>query len=121
MSELRTNFKKVGNRFANAFVKLQFEVFAAQNRAFLENGTETPTPGYQLVNAGIGTDILGKKGVPILNISFLGNNLMNVAYQSNLNRLKYFEQYPGNFTGHNGIYNMGTNFSLRVNVPLRFK
>jgi len=57
----------------------------------------------------------------MVTVSFLGNNLFNVAYQSGLNRLKYFEPYPGNFTGHNGIYNMGRNFSFRVDVPLRFK
>ena len=121
ISELRANIKKAGNYFANAFVKVQFEVYATQNRVYLENGTETPTPGYQLLNAGFGTDILNKKGKPFLNVSFLGNNLMNVAYQSGLNRLKYFEPYPGNFTGHDGIYNMGRNFSIRVNIPLSFK
>lgn len=121
LSELRANIKKIGNSFANAFVKMQFEVYAAQNKAYLENGTETPTAGYQLFNAGFGADILNKKGKSVLNISFLGNNLFNVAYQSGLNRLKYFEPYPGNFTGHDGIYNMGRNFSIRVNVPLRLR
>ncbi|MEO9005341.1 MAG: TonB-dependent receptor [Ginsengibacter sp.] len=121
ISELRADIKKVGNSFANAFVKIQFEIYAAQNRVYLENDTETPTAGYQLFGAGFGTDILNKDGKPFLNVSFLGNNLFDVAYQSGLNRLKYFEPYPGNFTGHNGIYNMGRNFSIRVNVPLRFK
>ena len=121
ISELRADIKKVGNSFANAFVKIQFEIYAAQNRVYLENDTETPTAGYQLFGAGFGTDILNKDGRPFLNVSFLGNNLFDVAYQSGLNRLKYFEPYPGNFTGHNGIYNMGRNFSIRVNVPLRFK
>ena len=120
ISEIRTDIKKVGSVFANGFVKAQFEVYAKQNRAYLENNTETPTAGYQLFNAGFGTDIVNKKGKPILNFSFLGNNLFDVAYQSNLNRLKYFEEYPGNFSGHNGIYNMGRNFSIRVNVPLSF-
>ncbi len=120
ISELRTSIKKIGSVFANAFVKAQFEVYSAQNRAYLENDTETPTPGYQLFNAGFGTDIINKKGKPILNFSFLGNNLFDVAYQSHLNRLKYFEPYPGNFTGRNGIYNMGRNFSIRLNVPLTF-
>ena len=69
------------------------------------------------MNAGFGTSILNKKGKPFLNIMVMGNNLADVAYQSNLNRLKYFEQYPGNFTGHDGIYNMGRNFSLKVIVP----
>ena len=121
ISELRANIKKAGNAFANAFVKVQFEVYAAQNRVYLQNNTETPTAGYQLLNAGLGTDILNKKGNPMFNVSFMGNNLFNVAYQSGLNRLKYFEPYPGNFTGHDGIFNMGRNFSIKVNVPLRFK
>ncbi len=121
ISELRANIKKAGSVFANAFVKVQFEIYAAQNRVYLQNNTETPTAGYQLFNAGFGTDVLNKKGKPMFNISFLGNNLFNVAYQSGLNRLKYFEPYPGNFTGHDGIYNMGRNFSIKVNVPLRFK
>jgi iron complex outermembrane receptor protein len=118
---LRANIKKVGDHFANAFVKIQFEIYAKQDRVYLENNTETPTPGYQLLNAGFGSDILNRNGKPVCTISFLGNNLFDVAYQSGLNRLKYFEPYPGNFTGHDGIYNMGRNFSIRVNVPLRFK
>ncbi|MDQ2719072.1 MAG: TonB-dependent receptor [Bacteroidota bacterium] len=120
ISELRANIKKIGSVFGNAFVKAQFEIYAKQDRVYLLNGTETVTPGYQLFNAGFGTDILNKKGNAIFNFSFLGNNLFDVAYQSNLNRLKYFEPYPGNFTGHNGIYNMGRNFAIRINVPLTF-
>jgi len=121
ISELRANIKKAGKTFANAFVKAQFEIYAKQDRVYLENNTETPTAGYQLFNAGFGTDILNKHGKTLFTVSFLGNNLFNVAYQSGLNRLKYFEPYPGNFTGHNGIYNMGRNFSLKVDVPLRIK
>ncbi|MGN6539516.1 MAG: TonB-dependent receptor [Ginsengibacter sp.] len=121
ISELRANIKKIGNSFANSFIKFQFEVYAKQDRVYLANNTETPTAGYQLFNAGFGTDILNKKGKPMLTVSFLGNNLFNVAYQSGLNRLKYFEPYPGNFTGHNGIYNMGRNVSLRVDLPLNLK
>lgn len=121
ISELRANIKKAGNVFANAFIKVQFEIYARQDRVYLENNTETPTAGYQLLNAGFGTDILNKKGKPWCTFSFLGNNLLNNAYQSGLNRLKYFEPYPGNFTGHDGIYNMGRNFSLRLNIPFNFK
>jgi iron complex outermembrane receptor protein len=121
ISELRANVKKVNNIFGNAFVKIQFEMYAAQNRVYLQNNTETPTAGYQLFNAGFGTDVLNKKGKPMFNISFFGNNLFDVAYQSGLNRLKYFEPYPHNFTGHDGIYNMGRNFSVKINVPLMLK
>ena len=119
-SELRANFKKLSTYISNAFIKLQFENYSAQNRAYLEFNTETPTPGYQLVNAGFGADITNRKGRTVVTFAFLADNLFDVAYQSHLNRLKYFEPYPGNGTGHNGIYNMGKNISLKVNVPLTF-
>ncbi|MDQ6843862.1 MAG: TonB-dependent receptor [Bacteroidota bacterium] len=120
-SELKANIKKIGTHLVNGFVKVQMEYYAKQNRAYLENDTETPTPGYTLFNAGIGTDVINKKGNTILTIDLLADNIFNIAYQSHLNRLKYFEPYPGNFTGHNGIYNMGSNVSFKVNVPLNFK
>ena len=121
MSELRGNFKKINNHFSNAYIKFQLEIYAAQNRVYLENNTETPTPGYQLFNFGMGTDITNKKGNALFNVSLACNNILDIAYQSNLNRLKYFEDYPGNFTGRNGIFNMGRNISVKVNVPLSFK
>ncbi len=117
-SELRANIKKIGSHLANAFVKVQMEYYAKQNRAYFENNTETPTPGYQLFNAGIGTDLLNKKGKPVITFNIIADNIFNVAYQSHLNRLKYFEDYPRNFTGRNGIYNMGSNVSFKINVPL---
>ncbi|MEP7251120.1 MAG: TonB-dependent receptor [Ginsengibacter sp.] len=119
-SELRASVKKIGNHLANGFVKVQMEYYAKQNRVYLENDTETPTPGYQLFNAGVGTDLVNKKGNTVLTFNIIADNVFNVAYQSHLNRLKYFEDYPGNFTGHDGIYNMGSNVSFKVNVPLNF-
>lgn len=118
MSELRANFKKVSFTLANAFIKTQLEYYAAQNRAYLAFNTETPTPGYQLFNAGFGADITNHKGNTLFTFSFIGNNLFDVAYQSHLNRLKYFEPYPDDPRRYHGIYNMGRNFSIKVNVPL---
>ena len=119
LSELRGNFIKVAAFAANAFIKVQLEMYAAQNKAYLLSGTETPTPGYQLVSAGFGSDIVNATNHTIFNFSILANNLFNVSYQSHLNRLKYFEPYPANFTGHNGIYNMGRNISFKVNIPIQ--
>ncbi|MDB5222662.1 MAG: hypothetical protein JWN83_1329 [Chitinophagaceae bacterium] len=121
-SELRANMKRVSKGIANGFAKIQLDHYAAQNRAYLAFGTETPTPGYSLVNAGIGADITNRKGNTVLIFSVMGNNLFDVAYQSHLNRLKYFED-PANYpspNGHYGIYNMGRNFSIKINVPLSF-
>ena len=119
-SELRANIKKVSSSIVNAFVKVQLEIYAAQNRAYLEDNTETPTPGYHLFNVGFGGDIANGKGKTIVTVMLLGDNLFNVAYQSHLNRLKYFEPYPDDPRPYHGIYNMGRNFSIRVNVPLSF-
>ncbi|MEP7230630.1 MAG: TonB-dependent receptor [Ginsengibacter sp.] len=120
-SELRANIKKIGNHLTNAFVKIQMEYYARQSRAYLENDTETPTPGYTVFNTGIGTDVVNKKGNTILTLNIIADNIFKIAYQSHLNRLKYFEDYPGNFTGHDGIYNMGSNVSFKVNIPLSVK
>lgn len=120
-SELRGNFKKLSKTFSNVFIKLQIEYYSTQNHAYLENNTETPTAGYTLFNAGLGGDVTNRKGNTIITFSIIGDNLFDVAYQSHLNRLKYFEPYPNNFTGHNGIYNMGRNLSFKLNIPLTFK
>ncbi len=119
-SELRANIKKVTPSVVNAFVKAQFEYYAPQNRAYLEFDTETPTPGYHLFNAGVGADVINSKGQTLFTFELLGNNLFDVAYQSHLNRLKYFEDYPDDPRPYHGIYNMGRNFSFKVNVPLNF-
>ena len=119
-SELRANIRKVSSSIVNAFVKIQLECYATQNRAYIAYNTETPTPGYQLFNAGVGTDITNGKGKTLLTITALADNLFNVSYQSHLNRLKYFEPYPNDPRPYHGIYNMGRNFSFKVNFPLNF-
>jgi iron complex outermembrane recepter protein len=119
-SELRANIKKMSSSIVNAFVKVQLEFYAPQNRAYLEFNTETSTPGYKLFNAGFGTDITNGKGQTLLTFTVLGNNLFDIAYQSHLNRLKYFEPYPDDPRAYHGIYNMGRNFSFKVDVPLNF-
>ncbi len=119
-SELRysTDFKSA--HLNNFYVYGQISYYAAQDRAFLAYGTETSTPGYVLTNIGIGATFMNEKGKNILTASILGNNIFDVAYQSNMSRLKYFEPYPNNFTGRNGIFNMGRNISVRVSVPLEW-
>jgi iron complex outermembrane receptor protein len=48
----------------------------------------------------------------------VGQNIADVAYQNHLNRLKYG---PVNETsGRMGVFNMGRNYSLKINVPLQF-
>jgi iron complex outermembrane receptor protein len=68
----------------------------------------------------VGTGVTNKKGKTLFNISLFGNNLFDVAYQDHLSRLKYFEPYPNDPRPYHGIYNMGRNIGIRVNVPLSF-
>ncbi len=119
-SELRANFNE-WNCLRNIFLKIELDVFAAQNRVYTMNGTETPTPGYQLVNGGMGADIANRSGEKMFSISILAENIFNIAYQSNMSRLKYFEDYPNDPRGHYGIYNMGRNVSVKISVPFGMK
>jgi iron complex outermembrane receptor protein len=117
-SELKASFKKTGKLLRNFYVKVERERNFAQNKPFFAYGTETATAAYALLNAGTGTDIITKKGKTILSIHFAGINLTNVAYQNHLSRLKYRDENLA--TGRRGVFNMGRNFSLKLNIPLDF-
>ena len=120
MSEVRYEFDNKHLHLKHAFVKVQMEYYATQDRIFSAYGTETRTPGYNLINAGMGGSITNKKGKTIFNLYLLGNNLFDVAYQNHLSRLKYMEPYPNDPRGHSGIYNMGRNVSLKLDIPLSY-
>ena len=111
-------FNSRTSRLTHAFVKVQLEYSAAQNRAFIAYGTETPTAGYTLFNAGIGGTLANKKGKTIVNIYLMGDNLFNVAYYDHLSRLKYFYFSPTDTNPTHGIYNMGRNISFKLDFPL---
>jgi len=116
-SELLAEFKKKFKHISSTYLQLGVEYYARQDRAFTAYNTETPTPDYTLINAGVGTTLTNSNGTTLFRISVQGNNLGDVAYQSHLSRLKYFEPYPGNGSGHSGIYNMGRNISVKLVIP----
>ncbi len=117
-SELRANAKKVGALFANTYMNFGLNHYFTQNQYYGAFGTETTTPGYTLINAGIGTDIVTKNKT-LFSIYISANNLTNVAYQSHLSRLKYLDE--NNATGRMGVFNMGRNFSFKLIVPIDIK
>jgi iron complex outermembrane receptor protein len=121
ISELRYNFdNNPHSSFVNAFVKVQIAWYAAQDRAYLAYGTETPTPGYTLFNAGFGGGFKNKKGKTVVNIFVMGDNLFDVAYFDHLSRLKYFLYGPEDTNPAHGIHNMGRNISFKMDFPLDF-
>jgi len=124
-SELRADVKRKFNNFSAIYVQVGLDYYADQNRAYLVDNTETPTPGYSLFSAGLGFDVTNSKGKRLFNFQILGSNLTDVAYQSHLSRLKYMDFYiskagsPDNITvPGSGIYNMGRDISFKINIPL---
>lgn len=120
-TELRANIKNKSKHFSSVYFKIAVEYYARQDRVYSADNTETPTSGYTLFNTGMGADILNRKGKVFMQVNILGNNITDVAYQSHLSRLKYFEQYPGNPSGKSGIYDMGRNISFKLTFPLDFR
>ncbi len=90
----------------------KFDYFFKQEQYFRAYATETATPSYTLLSAGIGTTVRVFQKPNFMKIYLSAENLTNVAYQSHLSRLKYAPQNP--LTGRNGVYNMGRNISLKV-------
>lgn len=116
-SELRADFKKAGF-LRNLYFKIDMDNTSTQNRVFTAYNTETPTDGYTLFSIGTGTDINNGKGRTLFGIHLSLNNITDVAYQNNLSRLKYADLNA--VTGRTGVFNMGRNFSVKINVPLGF-
>ncbi len=114
-SDLRVDLRKTGTIFRNTYFEAGIEHYFVQNDFYAAFGTETRTPAYTLINAGIGTDILYHNRT-FCSLYISGSNLADIAYQSHLSRLKY---EPVNYaTGRTGVYNMGRNISIKLIVPI---
>jgi iron complex outermembrane receptor protein len=115
ITEFRGNFLRDGTTFSNLYAKLEFDNTFSKRNIFNAYNTETTTDGYLLLNAGVGTDVVNRKKEKVLSISFTGSNLADVAYQNHLSRLKYAPENMA--SGREGVFNMGRNFSIKINVP----
>lgn len=91
------------------------EYNAAQNRYLSLYQTETATPAYALCHLAAGAEIpYSKRSILLFMVQV--NNIFDLAYQSNMSRLKYFEYYSASPNGHYGIYGMGRNICLKLTV-----
>ena len=119
LSEVQANFKDAGKVIKNLYLKVGIDATFDQDNVFSAYQTETPTPGYTLLNAGFGGNVVNSKKQTLFGLYFSANNITDVAYQNHLSRLKYA---PENLvTGRNGVFNIGRNFSMKLNVPLSLK
>jgi iron complex outermembrane receptor protein len=117
LTEVRFDLFKRANQIKNSSLSIQVDNNFAQNHAFTGYNTETNTPAYHLINMGYSTNIMRKQKV-LFQVSLIAQNITDVAYQNHLSRLKYTAENMA--TGRMGVFNMGRNFSIKVNVPLVF-
>jgi iron complex outermembrane receptor protein len=115
LSEIRIEMFKKSKAIRNSFINVQLDNVFAQNNPFTGYNTETQTPAYSLLNLGYSTQIQ-RRNKTLFSVSLVGQNITDVAYQHHLNRLKYGPMNDA--TGRMGVFNMGRNFSFKVNIPI---
>ncbi len=86
---------------------------ATQNRYLALYQTETITPGYTLFNLAVGATVHQSQKT-VWQFQLQVSNVLDVAYQSNMSRLKYFEYYSQSPNGRSGIYSMGRNTCAKI-------
>jgi iron complex outermembrane receptor protein len=117
-AELRYTARRQLGPLAGSYVRAVADTYAAQNRFYGVDNTETATPGYTLIGFGLGTTLVsGESKKERVQLFVQLDNAFNVAYQSHLNRLKYFEYYQASPNGRSGIYNQGRNLSVKLVAP----
>jgi iron complex outermembrane recepter protein len=133
-ADIKFKAGKLGNYLKNAYLKIGMTAVAEQNHVYLGeaaangfNQTQSPqqyaasqaaTAGYFLLNAGIGGE-WHRNGRTIAKLYITGNNLLNTVYMDYLSRFKY---YGYNYSNNRvGVYNMGTNISLKLIIPIDVK
>lgn len=117
LSELRAVVLGKGKRLQNLTLKFELEKTFRQQFAFSAFDTETPTPGYVLLNAGVQADVV-KKDKILFSVYVSAMNVADIAYQNHLSRLKY--QGENLLTGRQGVFNSGRNFSFKLFVPFSY-
>jgi len=118
ISGIELTAKKAGNIFKNLYLRTDVVNCFKQNKIYYKFGDETITPAYTLLNIGAGADVCSKKKT-LFSLYIYANNITDVAYQSNMSRLKYGD--PNNVTDRIGVYEMGRNISFKILVPIDFK
>lgn len=116
-AEIKAEQRKSKGVFSKTWISTGLSYIFAQNRFYSAGGTETYSPDYFLIHAGVGTTIR-QQGADRLILVFRVSNLLNEPYQEHLSRFKYF---PENYsTRRKGILNMGRNLSFKIIVPFEF-
>lgn len=103
---ISANIEAEGNKlFHDPFFNFSWNYVFAKNNI---PSTESISNSYSLFNLAIGTEI--SVGSQHISLSFIGNNLLDVAYYDHLSRLK-----------SDNLYNVGRNFQVNLKVPFSIK
>lgn len=117
INEVKVDLFKTGKVLRHVYISAELDNTFKQNNPFTGYNTETVTASYSLLNAGVGGEIRSR-GKTLFSLFAGVNNIGDVAYQNHLSRLKYA---PENLvTGRMGVFNMGRNFTLKLNIPFDF-
>jgi iron complex outermembrane receptor protein len=116
VNSLSRDFHTPCQLFPTLTIRAELEYNAPQDRFLALYHTETATPSYTLIHLSAGIFIRYSR-TEQLQLQLQVNNLMDIAYQNNLSRLKYFEYYTASPNGHSGIYNMGRNIGAKLMLP----
>jgi iron complex outermembrane receptor protein len=114
-SELRAQFARKNKSLQNVYAKLEYVRVFRQDRIFAAYGTESATNGYGLVAVGIGCEVMNSRSNTVLLLHLSLNNVMNIAYQDHLSRLKYAPENQA--SGRIGVFNPGRNLTCKLIVP----
>lgn len=117
-SKIKFTAEKLGGSLRNSFFSIGVDRFFEKSNVFYKFDNETVTPAYTLIYIGLGTEVW-LKNKSLFSVFLLVSNIGDVAYQSNMSRLKYTD--INNATGRMGVFNMGRNISLKLYIPLDFK
>ncbi|MFN8267127.1 MAG: TonB-dependent receptor [Chitinophagales bacterium] len=113
---VKAQFKTLSKYISDFFVRFNVDYYFAQNKIYSAYHTESKTPGYTLLSAGMGLSFSSSKRKDVFSMYFNAENLANIAYQNHLSRLKYA---PENLhTNRVGVFNMGRNFSIKMIVNI---
>ncbi len=99
----------------NLYIAAGLDCYLKQTHIYSADDTETTTPAYALLSLSAGSDIQ-LRGKKIAELYITADNLLNIAYQNHLNRLKYADENV--VTGRRGVYNMGRNITFKLVVPI---
>jgi len=111
-AEIKAQFKSIGKSLSGVYFKIGIDYFFKQDKIFSAYGTETATPAYSLLSAGMGANIRAFKRNDFMSLFISAENLSDTSYQSHLSRLKYAPVNLSN--GRTGVYNMGRNISVKM-------